>query len=160
MKRCIALLWLLAMLLTACGGAPEIETIAPDTTTTQSENVTQPISQISTETTTTESTTEATTEPTTEATTEPTAETTTEPTTEATTEPTTETTTEPITEEEPTTQAEDAGLDYVVNINSGKFHESSCSSAASIASYNRWDYHGTREELIDKGYVPCKRCNP
>ena len=52
-----------------------------------------------------------------------------------------------------TTQSE---LDYVVNINSGKFHEPSCSSAASIASYNRWDYHGTREELIDKGYVPCK----
>ena len=144
MKRFIALLWILAMLLTACGGAPEIEPIEPDSTTTQTENMTQPSSQNPTETTTTESTTEATTEPT----------------TEATTEPTTETTTDPITEEEPTTQAEDAGLDYVVNINSGKFHEPSCSSAESIASYNRWDYHGTREELIDKGYVPCKRCNP
>lgn len=151
MKRCIALLWLLAMLLTACGGAPEIETIAPDTTTAQSENVTQPISQISTETTTTETPSETTTVPTTEPTTEATTEPTTERTTEPTTEPATQATTEPT---------EDTGLDYVVNINSGKFHESSCSSAASIASYNRWDYHGTREELIDKGYVPCKRCNP
>ena len=54
----------------------------------------------------------------------------------------------------------DNGRDYVVNTNTKKFHYPSCSSADDIKESNRWDYHGTREELIDMGYVPCKRCDP
>lgn len=50
--------------------------------------------------------------------------------------------------------------DYVLNKNTKKFHLPSCSSADDIKDSNREDYHGTREDLIAKGYDPCKRCNP
>jgi competence protein ComEC len=77
------------------------------------------------------------------------------------TEATTETTTAPT---EPVTEAtedvEDNGQDYVANKNTKKFHYPSCSSADDIKASNRWDFYGTRDELIDMGYVPCKRCNP
>ena len=79
--------------------------------------------------------------------------------TEVATEETTEVTTEPTTE--PTeAETEDNGRDYVANKNTKKFHYPSCSSADDIKASNRWDYHGTRDELIGMGYVPCKRCNP
>lgn len=52
------------------------------------------------------------------------------------------------------------GSDYVVNTNTGKFHKPSCSSAKKIKDSNRWDYNGTRDELISMGYDPCKNCNP
>lgn len=64
--------------------------------------------------------------------------------------------TEKPTEAEP----EDTGRDYVVNKNTKKFHYPSCSSASDIKKANRWDFHGTRDELINKGYQPCKRCKP
>ena len=54
----------------------------------------------------------------------------------------------------------DNGRDYVVNTSTKKFHYPSCSSADDIKDSNRWDYHGTRDDLIDMGYVPCKRCDP
>ena len=54
----------------------------------------------------------------------------------------------------------DNGRDYVVNTNTKKFHYPSCSSADDIKDSNRWEYHGTRDDLIDMGYVPCKRCDP
>ena len=50
--------------------------------------------------------------------------------------------------------------DYIANKNTKKFHYPSCSSANEIKASNRWDYVGTREELIDMGYAACKRCNP
>ena len=50
--------------------------------------------------------------------------------------------------------------DYIVNTNTGKFHYPSCSSVEDIKDKNRWDYTGSRDELISQGYVPCKRCNP
>jgi len=55
---------------------------------------------------------------------------------------------------------EKSGQDYVANKNTLKFHYPSCSSVAKMKESNRWDFHGTREELIAKGYVPCKRCGP
>lgn len=54
-----------------------------------------------------------------------------------------------------TTQA-----DYVLNNNTKKFHLPSCSSADDIKASNREDYYGSREDLIARGYDPCKRCNP
>ena len=57
-------------------------------------------------------------------------------------------------------ETKDNGRDYVVNKSTKKFHYPSCSSADDIKESNRCDYHGTREELIDMGYVPCKRCDP
>lgn len=49
---------------------------------------------------------------------------------------------------------------YVINTNTGKFHKPSCSSVSDIYPQNRWDYQGTREEVINMGYEPCKRCHP
>lgn len=51
-------------------------------------------------------------------------------------------------------------ITYVANKNTKKFHKPSCSSVKDIKESNRWDFTGTREELIEMGYVPCKRCNP
>ena len=50
--------------------------------------------------------------------------------------------------------------DYVLNNNSKKFHYPGCSSAKQIKEENRADYHGSREELIARGYSPCGRCKP
>lgn len=49
---------------------------------------------------------------------------------------------------------------YVANTNTKKFHKPSCSSVGKISSENRWDYEGTRSDLINQGYEPCQRCNP
>ena len=50
--------------------------------------------------------------------------------------------------------------DYVLNMSSEKFHYPSCSAVGEISERNRWDYHGTREDIIEMGYQPCKLCNP
>ncbi len=50
--------------------------------------------------------------------------------------------------------------DYVLNTNTKKFHYPSCASVKKMKSKNRKDYTGTREEIINKGYDPCKNCNP
>ena len=50
--------------------------------------------------------------------------------------------------------------DYVLNKSSGKFHYPSCSAVDEISEKNRWSYHGTRENVIEMGYQPCKICSP
>lgn len=50
--------------------------------------------------------------------------------------------------------------EYVLNTNSKKFHLPSCSSMDQMSPKNREDVEDTRENLIAKGYDPCKRCNP
>lgn len=60
-----------------------------------------------------------------------------------------------------TGSAEDKGVaEYVLNTNSKKFHIPSCSSVGQMSPKNREDVENTRENLIAKGYDPCKRCNP
>lgn len=60
-----------------------------------------------------------------------------------------------------TGSAEDKGVaEYVLNTNSKKFHLPSCSSVDQMSPKNREDVEDTRENLIAKGYDPCKRCNP
>lgn len=49
---------------------------------------------------------------------------------------------------------------YVLNKNTKKFHYPDCSSVRDIKEKNKWVYEGTREEIIEMGYQPCKRCNP
>lgn len=65
-------------------------------------------------------------------------------------------------ETQPTTGAAEgsSGTDYVLNTNTKKFHYPTCHSAQKISAKNRQDYHGTREELIEDGYDPCKNCDP
>ncbi len=50
--------------------------------------------------------------------------------------------------------------EYVLNTNTGKFHEPSCSSVKQMKNKNRQDVKDTRENIINQGYEPCKRCNP
>lgn len=66
--------------------------------------------------------------------------------------------------QEPSSDTQDgtstAEAHYVLNNNTKKFHLPSCSSADDIKDSNREDYYGSREDLIERGYDPCKRCNP
>ena len=65
--------------------------------------------------------------------------------------------------EQPEQQPEELptqNADYVANKNTKKFHLPTCASVSDIKAQNRWDYNGTREDLISQGYAPCKRCNP
>lgn len=55
---------------------------------------------------------------------------------------------------------DEAPVRYVVNKNTKKFHLPSCPSVNDIKESNKWLFTGTREELIEMGYVPCKRCHP
>lgn len=48
--------------------------------------------------------------------------------------------------------------EYIINTGSGKFHKTTCSSVSDMAEHNKVTYSGTKEELIESGYSPCKRC--
>lgn len=50
--------------------------------------------------------------------------------------------------------------DYVLNLNSDKFHEPECPAVAKMAAHNRKDVAATRESLLAQGYEPCGDCNP
>lgn len=50
--------------------------------------------------------------------------------------------------------------EYILNTNTKKFHWPSCSSVKTIKDSNKQVYNGDREDLIDQGYEPCKRCDP
>lgn len=56
--------------------------------------------------------------------------------------------------------AAESGKTYVLNTNTHKFHNPSCSSVSDMKPSNRQDVTWSREEIINKGYDPCKRCNP
>lgn len=49
---------------------------------------------------------------------------------------------------------------FILNTNTKKFHKSSCSSIKQMSAANTAKYNGNRQDLIDEGYEPCKRCNP
>lgn len=53
-----------------------------------------------------------------------------------------------------------SGTTYVLNTNTRKFHRTNCSDVKKIKKSNRCDYTGTRSEVINMGYSPCKHCNP
>ena len=53
-----------------------------------------------------------------------------------------------------------ANCNYVINTNTGKFHYSWCKSVGKMDEKNKWYYTGTRDSVINMGYVPCKNCNP
>jgi hypothetical protein len=48
---------------------------------------------------------------------------------------------------------------YVGNANSKKFHYADCSMVDKMNPANKV-FMNTREEAINAGYVPCKKCNP
>ena len=53
-----------------------------------------------------------------------------------------------------------ASTTYVLNTNTKKFHRPQCSSVDQMKEKNRQDSTKSREELVEEGYTPCKRCNP
>lgn len=57
-------------------------------------------------------------------------------------------------------QPESNTINYVLNWNTMRFHYPSCYEVSKIKDENREDYSGTREEVTDMDFVPCKKCNP
>lgn len=58
------------------------------------------------------------------------------------------------------TENTEKGQTYVLNTNTHKFHTQNCESVRDIAGSNKEVYAGNREDLINMGYEPCKRCKP
>ena len=52
-----------------------------------------------------------------------------------------------------------ANVGYVGNSNSHKFHYADCSTLKKMNPANRVNFN-SRDEAINAGYVPCKRCKP
>ncbi len=48
--------------------------------------------------------------------------------------------------------------EYVLNVNTKKFHLPTCSSVDSMAERNKKVYEGTIDEIKEQGYIPCARC--
>ena len=72
---------------------------------------------------------------------------------------TTSATEDQATSEETAAEAEDIGT-YVLNTNTMRFHDPTCSSVEDIAPNNKEEYDGSRQALIDEGYESCGRCKP
>lgn len=51
-------------------------------------------------------------------------------------------------------------LEYVININSKRFHFTFCDGVSGMKPENRQEYIGTRGELLMQGYKPCGSCKP
>jgi len=56
--------------------------------------------------------------------------------------------------------ADTANTEYVLNVNTKKFHKPTCSAAKQMKEENKQEYSGSRDDLIAQGYEPCKKCNP
>lgn len=54
----------------------------------------------------------------------------------------------------------DKTVTYIMNTNTKKFHYPSCSSVKQMSESNKETFSGSRDELINGGYEPCKNCNP
>lgn len=82
------------------------------------------------------------------------------PTEDPTVDPTESTATAPTGSTDPTETTAGGEYTYVLNHNTMKFHRPTCSSVEKIAAEHREDVNDTREAIIAKGFVPCKRCDP
>ncbi len=51
-------------------------------------------------------------------------------------------------------------FDYILNIDSKKFHFPYCRSVKIMNEENKYYYFGERDEVIQKGYNPCGHCCP
>ncbi len=50
-------------------------------------------------------------------------------------------------------------IQYCANTNSKTFHKSECGSAKNLNEENKY-ITSNRQELVEDGYAPCKKCNP
>lgn len=51
-------------------------------------------------------------------------------------------------------------ITYILNTNTRKFHYPYCSSVDDMKEKNKQETTQSREEILESGYQPCKRCNP
>lgn len=58
-----------------------------------------------------------------------------------------------------TTQGNSTTVYVILNTNTKKYHEESCSSVSKIKAANKQEYRGTIDALIAQGYSPCKICH-
>lgn len=65
-----------------------------------------------------------------------------------------------VAQKESDENTDDSNNNYVLNIGTHKFHLPDCDSVEDMKPQNKKDYSGSRQNLIDQGYDPCKRCNP
>ena len=49
---------------------------------------------------------------------------------------------------------------YILNTSSKKIHLENCSTISKMSESNKEETSETKEELVNKGYEPCKVCNP
>lgn len=54
----------------------------------------------------------------------------------------------------------DTTNNYVLNKNTKVFHYPYCSSVSQMKDSNKKEMKATRDEIINKGYKPCGKCNP
>lgn len=57
-------------------------------------------------------------------------------------------------------EQQNISVEYVLNMNTRKFHYPSCSSVKKIAPHNYATSNESRDTLIAQGYSPCGRCSP
>lgn len=50
--------------------------------------------------------------------------------------------------------------DYILNINSEKFHYGNCQGVSDMKEHNKEYFKGTREDAMELGYEPCGSCKP
>lgn len=67
----------------------------------------------------------------------------------------------PVQTEQPTrSQPEQFQTTYILNTNTGVFHQPYCSSVGQMSNSNKQEFTGTRDEVISMGYKPCGKCHP
>lgn len=71
-----------------------------------------------------------------------------------------ETTKKKIVREEQQTGSSSSATQYILNLNTHKFHKPDCGSVKMMSETNKGIYTGSREDLIHQGYEPCGNCNP
>lgn len=63
----------------------------------------------------------------------------------------------PTTTPEPTAEP---AIDYVLNINTHKFHYPYCKSVNEMKEKNKQHFSGSRDEVLRMGFDSCKNCDP
>ena len=66
----------------------------------------------------------------------------------------------PVNNSNPVSTSQNKSYSYVLNKNTKKFHRPDCSSVKDMKEKNKEYSNESRDDIIAKGYSPCKRCNP
>ena len=64
------------------------------------------------------------------------------------------------TKEPETSSTPEITVTYIYNKNTKKFHRVGCYSVDQMKESNKGYFEGSRSDMIQRGYSPCKNCNP